>query len=172
MKKEKPEKTVLGIDPDTQASGWVLWQGEAPLAYGLIRTSGRLRGYSCAAAQAEGTILLKRFLRMDPPDLVVVEAQQHYPGSPVNANDLISLAACAGALIGSVASELAPEGRILTPLPAEWKGQVPKAIHHKRLAKDLEKLQGARFDGEPIPKGRFKEVADALGLALWGLRRA
>lgn len=88
------------------------------------------------------------------PERVVVEAQQYYKGGP-NAGDLLNLALVAGGAIAECVRWW-PTTTVMVPLPAEWKGQIPKAIHHARIMGRL---------------GLSAEYSihefDAIGMALW-----
>lgn len=60
-----------------------------------------------------------------------------------------------------------------TVKPSEWKGQVPKAVHHKRMEAALTPeerivLQNALRD---IPRGVQHNLKDAVALGLWKLGR-
>lgn len=169
---------VLGVDPDTQATGFALvHMDRGPLAIGVMDHGAKVTGVNAAHAQLA---LAGQLLQLPvQPDLVVVEYQQHYKETKTNANHLMLLSM----ITGGVAALFAHTGfRVLTPLPREWKGTVPKGIHQKRILKKL----GWDFEDKgknkpPVPvyppslpakgdvaKGH-KEVVDALGLAQWGL---
>lgn len=76
--------------------------------------------------------------------------------SNADPNDLIPLAEIAGGLISAL-----DWAQCFTPKPSEWKGNVPKKIHHKRLMVHIDNIIGRTSE----------HARDALGLALFGARR-
>jgi hypothetical protein len=104
---------------------------------------------------------------------VVVEKPYYYPGSPVNPNDLITLALCAGELAGRYRQW----AEIRYVFPFQWKGSVPKAKHHPRIlakldASELAVLKSARRDAvNPVQKSKEHNVLDSVGLGLFGVGR-
>jgi len=60
------------------------------------------------------------------------------------------------------------KSRVLCPIPSDWKGSVPKSIHHKRI---LARLRVSEEALAHIPKGQQQHVIDAAGLALWAVDR-
>lgn len=98
--------------------------------------------------------------------LVVVEAQRVYPRSKVRPNDIVRLAAVAGAAAASI-GDRRPQPTLRMPEPREWKGQVTKTAHQNRILRRA----GLPWD-EAIAlagnKTKAGHAVDALGLALWG----
>jgi hypothetical protein len=137
---------ILGIDPGLRACG-VAEQTRTGAAAWTIRPKTRTLTERIQE-------ILPRIYR-GPWDLVVIEKPQIYQGhlQKGDPNDLIDLAVLVGAIIGHVSAT-----KILLPLPAEWKGQVPKDIHHRRIRKRVPGL------------GRCsKDALDAVGLYLYGV---
>ncbi len=101
-------------------------------------------------------------------DILVIELPQVYQHgrSKGDPNDLIRVAFYAGAVAGALGyfGGLLT-GKLLTPTPGDWKGQVPKAIHHERIRRVLSTKElglVSRVD---------HNVMDAVGLGLWALGR-
>lgn len=168
---------VLGIDPDTQGSGIAMIEVDHKsvvrvLGVAVADTSHlQLRG--TAAAIAQGKALLPLLFRMvsicGAPKFAVVEGQQVYSGGGANANNLIPLAMVAG----MAALEMSNYCEVRCPLPAQWKGQVAKAIHHKRIREQIGwPAKGINCGIGEIPEGSHKEVLDAIGLAIYGAKCA
>lgn len=169
----------LGIDPDTAFTGMALVDHDKVLAIGgtsspsgFMSMCQRIRFHIRQAMLITGRI-----------DVVVVEGQQVYRKGRVDANGLLKVAMVTGAALG------ATEGcdRVFCPKPREWKGNRPKGVdqkatlrHYGWAFKDLgperpplwEVPAGLAEFGDPIPLKHKKEVADAMGLALWGLNEA
>ena len=110
--------------------------------------------------------------------------QMHKQGKKVNYDHIRRLSQVAGCLMGAF-SNLSQ--RMVLVQPSEWKGQVPKHIHHGRIYSALN--VGHRIaeckDGYGIPHvlteytdlshdkinpGDFKDISDSVGLALYGCK--
>lgn len=150
---------LLAIDPGAHSLGWASFQD------GLLMSAG------WAGDQTPSAIArLKPFQR--PTDLIVVEVPQVYvarSGAPPG--DLVDVAVMAGLVIGLAVSKGAEI--VQTPRPAEWKGQVPKAVLHSRLWSLLSAVEEAslRADLSAVATSKRHNVLDAVGIGLWALRR-
>lgn len=102
-----------------------------------------------------------------PEVAVVVELPQVYTrgSSKGDPNDLVDLAFSAGRLVGNATN-------LRTVRPREWKGQLPKNVHHARVRKALSAAELAVLDACNVPVSKRHNVLDAVGLGLWALRRA
>jgi len=132
---------------------------------GNLKRCGLLRATTVEGMLAEFKTL-RRF-RVREPLAVVVElpriySVRHWKGDP---NDLLDVAAVAGA-----AATLG-EPRFVTP--QQWKGRVPKPIHHKRIRAVLSADELAVFvtAEDAIPKSLAHNVLDAIGIGLWAKGR-
>lgn len=96
------------------------------------------------------------------PDLLVCEIPVSYNIAKQigDQNDLIQVAISAGAV-------LATSGKVQTVTPGEWKGQVPKKIHHQRLWPRLtpDMLRSIHAVKENVRHN----VIDAVALGMWWL---
>lgn len=88
--------------------------------------------------------------------LVVVEMPQIYKYGKARKSDIANLIFSAGRVADRY------EDHVLY-LPAEWKGQVPKKIHHARVEAALSPAEKALL---PKKKGELKHVLDAIGVGL------
>ncbi len=90
--------------------------------------------------------------------VLVIERMQVYRGAGAkgDAADLIDLSVLCGTVLGAIY-----HSACYMPVPAQWKGQVPKPIHHRRIRKEH----------PGIPQGVSEDAMDAAGLALWGLKK-
>lgn len=98
---------------------------------------------------------------------VVVELPQVYRGPLLKGdpNDLLHLVGVLGHLCGQLEAHCGVgEVEFHHYRPAEWKGQVPKAIHHERIQRRLSKSEITVW-----PKGH--NAKDAVGLGLFHLGR-
>lgn len=129
------------------------------------------------------------------PHAVVIERPEVYPGpQPTRSNDVVELAMKAAELGGQLQALGAPTPRYVRP--REWKGQVPKPIHHRRVWSVLDAreravlCQIARYTAGEVELRietacrRYAETGkvrgyswqahnllDAVGLGLWDLGR-
>ena len=166
----------LGVDPGVRLSVFALIDRQCRLLrVGVVKTldqhspfTGMVRSFSVAASTFPEVAI------------AVVEGQQVYKGKTVAAS-ILPVAHTAGA-IGALLVPVAC--RVLIPLPATWKGQVPKEVNQARsLARvGLQYVLGtsycwpsgcataAKVDGlAQLNRGDWEHVGDAVGLALWGL---
>ncbi len=93
-------------------------------------------------------------------DLLIIERPKVYPGvQREDPNDLIDVALMAGRMI-----ERFPHSALRTPYPQDWKGQVPKEIHNRRVLKAL-----TCTERKIVPNNH--NAIDAAGLYLWAIGR-
>jgi hypothetical protein len=99
---------------------------------------------------------------------VVCEIPQVYRGSRVSTQSLTTLAFRAGYLVGL----MRPSKQYLVK-PSQWKGQIPKDIHHEQILRQLDVGELLVLDErlQNIPKSKRHNVYDAVGLGLWYLQR-
>lgn len=163
---------IVAIDPGKKCLGWAI-------AHDGIITA-------CGAAQPRGVNgrnlgALARNLAMQIPlgpvrtDLVIIEHMMHYPTKgridtvqrqDAIANDLIDLAAI-GAYCGAQQNALS----VVFRTPAEWKGQVPKAVHQRRIWGKLHTWEHKIFGDVKLADHLKHNVMDAIGIALHELGR-
>lgn len=99
---------------------------------------------------------------------VVCEMPQTYKGSRVSIQSLLTLSFRAGKLVGMLHEE-----QYCLVKPAQWKGQIPKDVHHEQILRQLEVGERLLLDQclQNIPKSKHHNVYDAVGLGLWYLQR-
>lgn len=191
----------IGFDPDLhQPSLALVGEDGAVRAVWCLRHKKRLKGraavVACSAFVAEffsetlmplydGTLEIAAF---------AVESQEVYRGAGQDADTkdpraLMFLAAVSGVVLG-LGHVIWPKAAILFPAPAEWKGNVPKEVHHARLMEEQKwqyKVMGAASKAkknsrycspdpesvkhligvEDLNAGDWKHVCDAIGLAMF-----
>ncbi len=154
---------LVTIDPGTD-TGWARFEKKTLFSCGIVHPEG----------YAELPFVIG--LGSLPPDLVVEEPRDYGSNRQVDPNDLLSLQAKLFQVVGVYRAYWHLMGftlKIKRVYPREWKGQVPKGIHHEReLAKlspdEWETLKGCL---EKVPKGQRHDVKDAVCLGLWRLGR-
>lgn len=174
---------AVGIDPDTKSTGWATVQsfngGFQVLGVGLIRAKGRL----CADRRIEMAYQLDVELHEVAcslpysPTAVVVEWMKLRPRGEKRPNNIVDLNGISGMCVSAGLQFEAQH--LLTPVPSEWKGTVPKKIMWNRIVSRLHlnldlsyeagygkgSIQGAK----EVPASMRTHVIDALGLACWAL---
>lgn len=149
--------TLLAIDTGLHECGTAYFvEGELRFTK-PVKSDKKLKGPAAWLGMA------REINTMHSCDVLVIESQQVYRGALMRGdpNDLIQLAAVKGAIIQRFAHL---EGNIFAPKPSEWKGQVPKDVHHERILKRL-----SHEEQKLWPKN--KNARDAIGLGLWKLGR-
>ncbi len=147
------------IDPGL-ATGWSIWNVSGLVACGLgdPRTCPK---HVVTSDQAQTDVIHSMWIEMP-----VI-----YPKGKVPPNDVVTLAASAGRWAGRY-DALAVDVHYVKP--AEWKGQVPKQIHHPRIWAALSaRDQGVVHDSlKGVAPSKRHNVLDAIGIGQWvrGLR--
>lgn len=143
----------VAIDPGQQ-TGWSIWSVNGLVACGL--GDPRQHGQHVVTSESEIDVINEAW----------IERPVIYPRSKARPNDIISLALNAGQWAG-IYNCLGCDFHYVEP--AQWKGQVPKDIHHSRIwstltAKDQEAVNRA-FKKTAVAKRH--NIMDAVGLGLW-----
>lgn len=104
------------------------------------------------------------------PDVVIIEKPQAYRGSPVDPNNLITLAV----RVGEYAERYRAAGaQVVLVLPREWKDQVTKVAHHPRIwaALSAREQDIVRQAGTGLGKKAVADLMDAVGLGQWATKK-
>lgn len=154
---------LIAIDPG-EDTGWSLWY------------EGTLAGCGLIHPKDYPELPFRIGMPAEVPDLVI-ELPQDYAGNRgTDPNNLISLGYKVGLITGIFGAYYHLMGLKLNPKlvwPAEWKGQVPKAIHHDRNLPKLRPEEKTLLQDvlSKVPRGKRHDVKDAVCLGLWRLRR-
>lgn len=169
-------RVIVGVDPSTFEPAMAVLAG------------GQILGAWCLSAPDKSSLEYRAInlcSQVDeairpiwsPPDVLVVENQQVVRGWTKRPQDIVALAKVAGAYLALRAK------RKYSPFPHEWKGTAKsygKVVNQSRTYKELgiefevykdyciPKL-GRNFDH--ITKKQWRDVGDAIGLAVWGSTR-
>lgn len=181
------QKIVVAVDIGIHALGVALDDGTRLLWAGLVRGSA---GFGVQAGAAAAWALDDELVRLGlRPTHGVIELPTQDDRRAVNnrgtITDLSHVAGAVGCILYATTQD-----RVLTPTAMQWKGQVPKHIHHDRilgahLSKrwlpatrgwqptglgklTLEESERIRWDRD---KSENTDIADAIGLALWSRTR-
>lgn len=187
---------AVGVDPGLHATAWaaVEYVGTGPISPGKKIDGLWLKGLGVwvGGKGLKGTeACLDMIQAIDPvgpschhPDVLVVESQQVYEGKSRKGKpeDLIRLATISGAVLRCCwAYSMA---QTLNPLPREWKGNVEKSVPQARAClalgltyrlaggKDPAKQWVVPYESRGFADADWKNLMDAVALAIWGLRNA
>lgn len=155
----------IGIDPGVRMCGVAIecpaWAREPVVRKAFLArsTEATLQGRAIQMATQIRWQLPSNHLERT----LVVEGQQFYgtAKSKGDPNQLIDLAVVTGVMVGMLGCDYTP----LVPLPREWKGTIPKDVHHDRLRRDHPEWIAA-VEAE-TPKSMQHHVWDAVGLLEW-----
>ncbi len=146
--------TLLTIDP-----------GKYHMAYALFR-QGRLRDAGKLKSRKPDLYERSDYFFYSLPsgvERIVVEKMHVYPGErKVDPNILIDITGISMLIAGRYDVPV-------TWVPAsEWKGQVPKKIHHARIMGWLTEKEREVLEG--FGKTDLHDILDAVGMGQWYLR--
>jgi hypothetical protein len=157
---------VVGIDPSVHGTGIAIFEGGVLTRVFVNDTKiiARTHSYGEIARRALSDICKISF---PWTDWIICEVPQIYKDSPGDPNDLVAVSMVAGALCATI-----PALNVHTVKPKEWKGQVPKQVHHPRIWRQLVGMELAVATAAKEKYGpRFHNAMDAIGLGLWKLRK-
>ena len=151
---------VVAIDPGKHVCGYAVWEQHPEFgpAFHLTDAGIFVVGRSEYPIDPES-----------PVALVYLEQMETRGGKLGNAADLLAVSTGGAFLAGMFRPE-----RLIPFTPTQWKGQVPKDVHHPRILHALATLDpkgSAHLDDTlpTIPAKHRKEVLDAVGIGLYGL---
>lgn len=163
------QETLLAIDPGVTMSGWAVFLGQKLVEAGLARAKRDMEIPERVQAMLAALVLVRQATTpRNFFDTVVVEYPMVYPGRNAvgDPNDIVAVSYAAGAIAHAVASK---DTRVIATLPRNWKGTIPKNIHHQRLQADHPKaIPVVKRSG---PSSMQHHVWDAVGLGFWQLER-
>lgn len=181
------EPMFIGVDPDMHfLSFWMINENGGPVYHDEVRVAKKITGRAALREMAykigRSCLIGHHFSPKEiSPSVGCVEAQELYQfgaGKTKNPRSIMMLATVAGMCLQKFNSM--KEGmETYFPPPQEWKGNVPKQIHHARICSRLnwnyDKV-GGKDDGYCVPtgadildisKGEWKHALDSIGLALY-----
>ena len=165
----------VGIDPGLRHAGWATVDlSGALIACGLARGLATGRGVDAwqrVAHEAVDAITTEIPVGTHGADLLVtVELPRIYAAGKMKGDpdDIVVLAAVVGSIVGAVV-EAGANATVVRP--ADWKGQVPKDVHNRRILSGLSVKEEFALNGCGAPSSLRHNVIDAIGLAKWAARR-
>ena len=153
---------LVSLDPGLRGCGVAWWN-----VYGELRHVAYIRNPEKTGDGPRAWTGYERVCLWDKrTDYFISEVPQVYRAgaSKGDPDDLLQLAG----VVGVFSALMSADVRIGVK-PREWKGQVPKDVHHKRLLKELNYLETTMIE-EAAPPSLRHNVLDAVGIGLWWLK--
>jgi hypothetical protein len=177
-----PFVRMLTVDPGLRGCGCAFWERQ-PNGWRLVQAAhaaalphdaeagGDDGPVAWNAAVGAVELLAGEVWPNAEPEVIVVERMKVYTRGPGDPRDLLALMAVGGGLFRAFHA-----ARPLAPLPAEYKGQVPRGVYGDRIEKRLrEAAEGApaRWGEVRVPKQKthLNDVMHAVGMGLCLIER-
>lgn len=159
------EKHTVCVDPGLRGCGVAIFEN-AHLIHAAYVKSPEQKERGPVAWRAMAGAVFEYVEEWLPAGTLVIEVPQVYRGAQQKGDpdDLLQLVGVEGWLGG-----LLMPARVVGYRPREWKGQIPKDVHNRRVEKALETYELAQFAG--CPAYLKHNVLDAVGLGLFHLGR-
>lgn len=165
-------KTLISLDPGLREAGLAVFTGGLLTSAFLVRNPNTKDrgGKAWVDMGREVDIILGEAASTETSLFTFVsEIPQVYregKSANVSPDDLTNLTGVVGCVIGFL-----DPSEVKTYVPAEWKGQVPKKIHNKRIIAALSSTEVAALDAVKCPASLKHNVVDAIGVGLFELGR-
>ena len=161
---------VIAIDPGLRAPGCAVFEDKRLIWASCVHTGDvGTRGPLQWAAVAEAVLgeVWKALPVPDEAPALLVEQPQVYAHGTADPADLIELAASLGACVGMLSGHY-HVSEATAYLPREWKGQIPKKVHHLRIQKVLTGAEEAALKKglKGVPLNLRHNALDAVGIGL------
>lgn len=165
---------ILTLDPGLRAPGLAAFEGGELVWASSMHSSTGCRGPEqwARVSRATSDSFSVKFPSGNVDVLVVEKPQVYTCRNNANPDDLIELSAALGACVATVEAYYFIE-KYVTYLPREWKGQVPKEVHHRRIRRALKGTEQAALKKclAGIQPDLQHNALDAVGLGLKYLGR-
>ena len=156
-------RRIFAVDPGTRLSAWAVFEEDGKGQIGLVRSVAETLPER--VAEMAGALYIEA-VKYKATEIVVEMPRVYRTGRQKgDPNDIVDLAFAAGG-VSVILSAIENLTHSVTPTPREWKGTIPKKIHHARLRAQVPEVIQAI---DQIPKSLQHNVWDAIGLALWAL---
>lgn len=153
--------TLLAVDPGVTYCGCAFFKHGSLVLQSTPKIPKTTPEVDRPFLLREAVSLWVHAVHIDRIHVVVVEGMKIYPPriQKVPPADILAVQTIVGALLSM------PCGKRLSPLAAEWKGQLVKKVHHARIEGKLSATE------KLVAKDASEHAWDAIGLGLWGLKR-
>lgn len=151
-------KTLAAFDPSLHATGVAIFKGKTLSDVYTVRVPSKIIGLNAVDAMWEAWKELHAEALCNVKfDAIVVEVQEYRVHSERSSvPNLLNLSSICAVFYCGV-----PANRRLKYYPREWKGTMPKAVHHNRLEKHFPEIWEDFTEDEK----------DAAGLGLFALKK-
>lgn len=173
----------LGFDPDLHTSAFATVDENMEVVnLHIFRVPATLKGREAVKAMADTINMNGRWAGGVVFGGYAVEAQEIYPTGPQrtkNPTSILLLGHISGAALCALSGVYGVGEHRYFPTPIQWKGSIPKIIHHRRILtragyNDAQIFEtGSKEDGycglidSAFNRGDWKHLTDAIGLAQW-----
>lgn len=151
--------SLVSIDPGVRPLGWALWSRDALVNAGCSRAPAHVPIETALEIHRDNLGWAVR------GSAVAIESMVYRPKDSTP-QDLID--------VQTIGLGVAGMGAAITLYRAsDWKGTIPKTIHHERIRAVLSAAERAVLDRalSIVPRGNRKEVLDAVGIGCYHLNR-
>lgn len=157
--------TLLAIDPGLRACGCALFTDRRLVAADLVQSGSKFERASAWLPMAEAVRTWVAIVGVQVSELAIELPQVYHDHIETDQNDLIHLAC----VVGAICDRFSDVDETKVYLPAEWKGQAPKAIVHARAMKRLDEQE--RLVIPNMAKSRKHNMLDGIAIGLVYLKR-
>jgi hypothetical protein len=173
---------LITVDPGLRGCGCAFWERTAGVWHLVRAAHAAALPYAAARGEDDGPeawnaavgaveLLAASVWPNAEPDLVAVERMKVYTRGPGDPRDLLALMSVAGGIFRAFHA-----ARPVAPLPAEYKGQVPRSVYGDRIEKRLRDAPAgapAHWGAvhPPTRKTHLNDVMHAVGMGLWLIER-
>ena len=147
---------ILAIDPSTSSCGWAIFDKDELVGKGVVQPARDLSALKRCEVVAN---TLHFTMVAEQPHIIVCE-YPHKGGPGMKSKTITILFHLCGMIHGMAKSSHLP---IQFVEPIKWKGNIPKAVHQRRVIPKIEKKYGVSLSGES------GDTIDAIALGDWFL---
>ena len=149
---------ILSIDPSTSSCGYAVFDDGKLIEKGVIKPSGS----ETALKRCEIVGNALHFTMVAEQPHIIVCEYPHKGGPGMKSKSITVLFHFCGMLHGIA---LSSHINISFIEPNKWKGNIPKAVHQKRMIPIYEKKYDIELDG------LSSDIVDAIGIGDWYLSK-
>jgi len=154
---------LLAVDPGLRTTGYALFNAGELVQCGLWEIEKKKSLEECVWTIAKKSKVFSKHVDKLIIEIPQIYRQRYWMGDP---NDLITVAIIVGTVCGCLRIK-----DVVFTTPSNWKGQVPKNIHNKRVLGKLTKQEVRVLNGCTVKASLLHNTLDAIGVGLWYLRR-
>lgn len=162
-----PDRVTFAFDPAIRCTGWAVFYDEDLVDHGMAFT----KSTSPMEERIDQIVnALVPNCPYDPTDLAI-EFPMVYgrPPKGTNSNDLIAVAAVAGAILRTF-NWVTERTKIYCP-PRQWKGTIKKEVMIERIKKLMTEEELESFSAKKYSETYAHNVLDAIGIGMHYLGR-